>query len=70
MDEIGNGLASVIEFDPAQDHELQVNCSDCSKKQFKFDHVFKPEDNQGNPKVQIQFLSELIHCFFMLGEIA
>lgn len=66
-DEIGNGLTSVIEFDPAQDHELLVNCSDSSKKQFKFDHVFKPEDNQGNLKVQ---LTELIHSLFMVGKIA
>uniref|UniRef100_A0A2N9JAJ7 Kinesin motor domain-containing protein n=1 Tax=Fagus sylvatica TaxID=28930 RepID=A0A2N9JAJ7_FAGSY len=26
---------------------IRVICSDSSKKQFKFDHVFRPEDNQG-----------------------
>lgn len=45
--EKANGSASVINFDSSSDNELQVICSDYSKKQFKFDHVFKPEDNQG-----------------------
>ncbi|XP_062143259.1 kinesin-like protein KIN-14S isoform X2 [Alnus glutinosa] len=44
--EITNGSTSVVEFDSSQDNELQVVCSDSSKKQFKFDHVFRPEDNQ------------------------
>jgi kinesin family protein C2/C3 len=45
--EIANGSAvSVVNFESASE-ELQVICSDSSKKQFKFDHVFKPEDNQG-----------------------
>ncbi|WJX85421.1 Kinesin-like protein KIN-14S, variant 2 [Trifolium repens] len=44
--EIANGSAvSVVNFESASE-ELQVICSDSSKKQFKFDHVFKPEDNQ------------------------
>lgn len=42
-----DGLASVVEFDTSQDNELHINCSDSSKKQFKFDYVFKPEDDQG-----------------------
>ena len=45
--EIMNGSSSVINFESSPD-ELQVICSDSSKKQFKFDHVFKPEDDQGN----------------------
>ncbi|KAG6646584.1 kinesin-like protein KIN-14S isoform X2 [Carya illinoinensis] len=44
--EITNGCAPVVEFDSTQDNELQVVCSDSSKKQFKFDHIFRPEDNQ------------------------
>ncbi|KAI4349981.1 hypothetical protein L6164_010514 [Bauhinia variegata] len=44
--EIANGTASVINFESSHDNELQVICSDTSKKQFKFDFVFKPEDNQ------------------------
>ncbi|KAK7337789.1 hypothetical protein VNO77_18376 [Canavalia gladiata] len=44
--EIANGSAvSVVSFDSSPD-DLQVICSDSSKKQFKFDHVFRPEDNQ------------------------
>ncbi|CAL2269188.1 unnamed protein product [Prunus armeniaca] len=44
--EISTGSSSVIEFESSLDNELQVICSDSSKKQFKFDHVFRPEDNQ------------------------
>ncbi|KAM1468308.1 hypothetical protein ACFX13_034140 [Malus domestica] len=44
--EISSGSGSVVEFESSLDNELQVICSDSSKKQFKFDHVFKPEDNQ------------------------
>ncbi|KAF5740063.1 P-loop containing nucleoside triphosphate hydrolases superfamily protein isoform 1 [Tripterygium wilfordii] len=44
--EIANGLKKVVEFDSSQDNELQIISSDSSKKQFKFDHVFKPEDDQ------------------------
>ncbi|XP_045796594.1 kinesin-like protein KIN-14S [Trifolium pratense] len=44
--EIANESAvSVVNFESASE-ELQVICSDSSKKQFKFDHIFKPEDNQ------------------------
>lgn len=46
QDEIKNGTTSVVEFDLSQENELQILCSDSSKKQFKFDHVFRPEDNQ------------------------
>ncbi|CAJ1976150.1 unnamed protein product [Sphenostylis stenocarpa] len=41
-----SGSASVINFDSSSDNELQVICTDSSKKQYKFDHVFSPEDNQ------------------------
>ncbi|KAM0994915.1 hypothetical protein EV2_010702 [Malus domestica] len=44
--EISSGSGSVVEFESSLDNELQVICSDSSKKQFKFDHVFRPEDNQ------------------------
>ncbi|KAL2345692.1 hypothetical protein Fmac_006977 [Flemingia macrophylla] len=44
--ELANGSSvSVVNFDSSPD-ELQVNCTDSSKKQFKFDFVFRPEDNQ------------------------
>ncbi|KAK9161217.1 hypothetical protein Syun_007558 [Stephania yunnanensis] len=46
-DEVSNGSGSVVEFDAAQETDLQIVCSDSSRKQFKFDHVFGPQDNQG-----------------------
>ncbi|KAL8540830.1 hypothetical protein ACS0TY_002161 [Phlomoides rotata] len=45
-DETEKGSTSVVDFDSSQENELQIISSDSSKKQFKFDHVFKPEDNQ------------------------
>lgn len=48
LEEISKGYASVVELDPSQDTELQIICSDSSKKQFKFDHIFGPKDDQGN----------------------
>ncbi|XP_065854561.1 kinesin-like protein KIN-14S [Euphorbia lathyris] len=44
--EISNGSNCVVEFESSLDNELQIISSDSSKKQFKFDHVFRPEDNQ------------------------
>ncbi|KAK4273469.1 hypothetical protein QN277_021861 [Acacia crassicarpa] len=44
--ETANGHASVINFESSSDNELQVICSDSSKKQFRFDCVFRPDDNQ------------------------
>ncbi|KAI4301793.1 hypothetical protein L6164_035037 [Bauhinia variegata] len=44
--ETASGSTSVVNFESSHDNELQVICSDSSKKQFKFDYVFKPEDNQ------------------------
>lgn len=48
QDEIANGSTSVVDFESSQENELQIICSDSSKKQFKFDHVFRPESDQGN----------------------
>ncbi|RWR76677.1 kinesin-like protein KIN-14S isoform X1 [Cinnamomum micranthum f. kanehirae] len=45
-DEIEKGSSSVLDFDPSQETELQIICSDSTRKQFKFDHVFGPRDNQ------------------------
>lgn len=47
QDEIEKGSTSVVDFDSSQENELQIISSESSKKQFKFDHVFRPEDNQG-----------------------
>ncbi|XP_050381584.1 kinesin-like protein KIN-14S [Argentina anserina] len=46
QNEISNGYSSVTEFESSLDNELQILSSDSSKKQFKFDHVFRPEDDQ------------------------
>ncbi|KAL1549604.1 Kinesin-like protein KIN-14S, variant 2 [Salvia divinorum] len=46
QDETEKGSTSVVDFDSSQENELQIICSDSSKKQFKFDYVFRPEDNQ------------------------
>ncbi|KHG06385.1 Kinesin-like protein KIFC3 [Gossypium arboreum] len=63
--EIANGSSSVVEFDSSQDTELQIVSSDSSKKQFKFDHVFRPEDGQENRGVNYRTLEEL---FRVAGE--
>ncbi|KAL0692381.1 hypothetical protein Bca4012_059561 [Brassica carinata] len=44
--DLANGYASVVEFDASHENELQLLSTDSSKKHFKFDHVFKPEDGQ------------------------
>ncbi|KAL2490530.1 P-loop containing nucleoside triphosphate hydrolase superfamily protein [Abeliophyllum distichum] len=46
QDEIANGSTSVVDFDSSRENELQIVCSDSSRKLYKFDHVFSPEDNQ------------------------
>ncbi|EPS72260.1 hypothetical protein M569_02493, partial [Genlisea aurea] len=45
-DEIAKGSTSVVDFSSSQENELHIICSDSSKKQFKFDHVFRPEVSQ------------------------
>ncbi|CAL5342317.1 unnamed protein product [Camellia sinensis] len=47
QDEIANGSTSIVDFDSSQENELQIIFSDSLRKQFKFDHVFRPNDNQG-----------------------
>ena len=62
--EIANGSVSVVNFESSSDNELQVICADSSKKQFKFDHVFGPEDNQGTREVT-SFVGIALKFFFM-----
>ncbi|RXH88562.1 hypothetical protein DVH24_000161, partial [Malus domestica] len=45
----------VVEFKSSLDNELQVICSNSSKKQFKFDHVFRLEDNEVFPIFWVKF---------------
>ncbi|KAJ4839955.1 Kinesin-like protein KIN-14S [Turnera subulata] len=44
--ETANGSCSVVDFGSSQENDLQIVTSDSSKKQFKFDHVFGPDDSQ------------------------
>ncbi|XP_073030279.1 kinesin-like protein KIN-14S isoform X2 [Primulina eburnea] len=46
QEEIGDGLTSVLDFTSSKETELQIICSDSCRKQFKLDHVFRPEDSQ------------------------
>nr|GFD14866.1 kinesin-like protein KIN-14S [Tanacetum cinerariifolium] len=45
-DEIARGLTSVVDFDSSLENELKIVGADSSEKRFKFDHIFRPEDNQ------------------------
>lgn len=65
-DEILSGSTSVVEFDPSHDNELQITCADSSKKQFKFDHVFRPDDNQGYFYAQSIFSYSYEHKFLKI----
>ncbi|KAI3817659.1 hypothetical protein L1987_11455 [Smallanthus sonchifolius] len=49
-DEIAKRSTSVVEFDSSQENKLKIIGSDSSKNQFKFDHIFGYEDNQGNER--------------------
>lgn len=53
VDEITKGSTSVVDFDSSQENELQIIGPDSSRKQFKFDHVFRPEDDQGSIELKI-----------------
>ncbi|KAG6750492.1 hypothetical protein POTOM_044988 [Populus tomentosa] len=71
--EITNGSNHVVEFDSSLDNELQIISSDSSKKQFKFDHVFRPEDNQEAVFVQTKpivtsVLDGYNVCIFAYGQ--
>ncbi|KAI3676079.1 hypothetical protein L1987_85677 [Smallanthus sonchifolius] len=72
-DEISKGSTSVIEFDSAQENELKIIGSDSSKKQFKFDHIFRPEDNQEAVFAQtsplaVSVLDGFNVCIFAYGQ--
>ena len=45
---MANGSTSIVDFESSRENELQIICFDSSKKQFKFDHVFRPGSDQGN----------------------
>lgn len=45
--EVMAGFASVVDFDAAKDGELGILSNGSAKKQFKFDCVYTPKDDQG-----------------------
>nr|CAN68240.1 hypothetical protein VITISV_012392 [Vitis vinifera] len=59
--EIANGSTSIVDFESSRENELQIICSDSSKKQFKFDHVFRPGSDQGC------FCTNFTNCDFHAG---
>ncbi|KAK9054792.1 hypothetical protein SSX86_025871 [Deinandra increscens subsp. villosa] len=72
-DEIAKGSTSVVDFDSAQENELKITGSDSSKKQFKFDHIFRPEDNQDAVFAQtsplvVSVLDGFNVCIFAYGQ--
>ena len=46
--ELAEGASTAIDFESAKDGELIVRGHVSSKKVFKFDSVFSPEEDQGN----------------------
>ncbi|KAM0040497.1 putative minus-end-directed kinesin ATPase [Helianthus debilis subsp. tardiflorus] len=72
-DEISKGSSSVVDFDSAQENELKIIGPDSSKKQFKFDHIFRPEDNQAAVSAQtsplvVSVLDGFNVCIFAYGQ--
>ncbi|KAK1319640.1 Kinesin-4 [Acorus calamus] len=67
-DEAANGDSSVFDFDPTQDTELQIVSSDLSRKRFKFDHVFGPQDNQETMPIVTSVLDGFNICIFAYGQ--
>ncbi|KAG9144365.1 hypothetical protein Leryth_025071 [Lithospermum erythrorhizon] len=72
-EEIANGYTSVVDLDSCQENEIHILCSDSSRKQFKFDHVFRPEDNQDAVFVQTRpvvtsVLDGYNACIFAYGQ--
>ncbi|KAI3786788.1 hypothetical protein L1987_40760 [Smallanthus sonchifolius] len=72
-DEIAKGSTSVVDFDSTQDNELKITGPDSSKKQFKFDHIFRPEDSQEAVFAQtsplvVSVLDGFNVCIFAYGQ--
>ena len=52
--EITTGCATVVDFSGAKEGELGVLTSGSTKKTFKFDRVFTPNDDQGIVRYTLQ----------------
>ncbi|KAF5207649.1 Kinesin-like protein [Thalictrum thalictroides] len=73
QEEIASGCSSIVEFNSSEDTELQIVCGDSSRKQFKFDHVFSPQDDQEAVFAQISPLVTSVLdgfnvCIFAYGQ--
>ncbi|PWA61348.1 P-loop containing nucleoside triphosphate hydrolases superfamily protein [Artemisia annua] len=72
-DEIAKGSTAVVDFDSSLQNELKIIGADSSKKQFKFDHIFRPEDNQEAVFAQtsplvVSVLDGFNVCIFAYGQ--
>ncbi|KAM7481358.1 hypothetical protein LguiB_005941 [Lonicera macranthoides] len=72
-DEIAKGSTSIVDFESCQENELQIIGTDSSRKQFKFDHVFRPEHNQEAVFVQtLPIVTSVLDgynvCIFAYGQ--
>ncbi|XP_071725501.1 kinesin-like protein KIN-14S [Rutidosis leptorrhynchoides] len=72
-DEIAKGCTSVVDFESAQENEIKIIGTDSSKKQFKFDHIFRPDDNQDAVFTQtsplvVSVLDGFNVCIFAYGQ--
>lgn len=73
QDEIAKGYSSVIDLNSSHENDLHIICSDSSRKQFKFDDVFKPEDSQEDVFIQtlpivVSVLDGYNVCIFAYGQ--
>nr|GLL17499.1 kinesin-like protein KIN-14S [Ipomoea trifida] len=64
-EEFANGSTSVVDFNMSRGNEIQIVSSDSSRKQFRFDHVFKPEDGQ---VCNLSVLDGFNVCIFAYGQ--
>ncbi|GLJ13213.1 hypothetical protein SUGI_0207810 [Cryptomeria japonica] len=67
------GASSVVEFDAAKENELSIRVNGTSKKAFKFDRVFTPQDDQvaifaDTAPVAVSVLDGYNVCIFAYGQ--
>lgn len=46
-EEVASGYTTAVDFDAAKDGDIGITSNGSTKKSFKFDRVFTPNDNQG-----------------------
>lgn len=65
-EEIAEGASAAIDFESAKDGELVVKGHVSSKKVFKFDSVFSPEEDQGNSLHKFNYHFACIFPIFLI----